>query len=200
MTQLPRPALAIAVAAFVAAAAGGGVAVAQAVGGSNDSGTSSSVFGYGSVPTWLPKAASRPDGVERGTVAHPALTTQGDVIHAVLPGNRGSVDVRVTGPEIPGEGFSYQPQFVTTTFMVTFSNATRAIPIAINRFTAYDSNGQVHSLSPLTGVPAPPRVVRPGQVAHFALRTVLPVGEGMLRWAPLDNDLLGTWDFVSEND
>jgi hypothetical protein len=26
------------------------------------------------------------------------------------------------------------------------------------------------------------------------------VGEGDMRWAPLHNDLLATWDFVVEND
>jgi hypothetical protein len=29
---------------------------------------------------------------------------------------------------------------------------------------------------------------------------VMRVGEGMMRWAPVNNDLVATWDFVVEND
>lgn len=201
MSRLPVSASALAAATFVVAAVGGGVAVAQAVsnGSTSSTGTAPSAASvYAGIPSWLPQPTGRPDGVERGTVARPALTTQGDLVHAVLPGRRGSVDVRVTGPEIPGEGFSYQPQVVTTTFTVTFSHASQRIPVALRSFTVYDNQGRTHSLAPVAGTP--PRFVRPGQVVSFQIRTALPVGEGMMRWAPVDNDLLGTWDFVSEND
>ena len=50
------------------------------------------------------------------------------------------------------------------------------------------------------GRPRPPAVLRPGRATTFELRAVMRVGEGDMRWAPVDNDLLATWDFVVEND
>jgi hypothetical protein len=43
-------------------------------------------------------------------------------------------------------------------------------------------------------------MLRPGQRASFELRTVMPVGEGAMRWAPAAHELLATWDFVVETD
>ena len=34
----------------------------------------------------------------------------------------------------------------------------------------------------------------------FELRAVEATGEGLMRWAPDGNNIVGNWDFVVEND
>jgi hypothetical protein len=74
------------------------------------------------------------------------------------------------------------------------------VPISIEAFSAIDSLGKVYRPQLVPGQPRPPAVLRPGRTAEFELRVVMRVGEGDMRWAPLHNDLLATWDFVVEND
>ncbi len=43
-------------------------------------------------------------------------------------------------------------------------------------------------------------MLRPGQRTTFEVRTVMKVGEGVLRWAPGGGKTLAEWDFEVEND
>ena len=113
---------------------------------------------------------------------------------------RRSVRITVSGPETPGEGLPFQADADTATWTVTLSRASRRIPISMKAFSAIDSFGKVYRPQLVPGQPRPPAVLRPGHTARFELRVVMRVGEGDMRWAPMANDLLATWDFVVEND
>ncbi len=181
---------------FVVVAAGvAGMGIADAVSGARSGAAQQK---YGTLPSYLPSSTLRNDSTLVGTVAHPALTSQGDAIRARLP--HGSVLIRVTGPQVPGEGLPYQQKATTATWTVTLRDATTPVPIRTSAFSTIDSLGKTYQLAFVPGQPRPPKVLRPGQTTHFELRAVMRVGEGMIRWAPTDRDLLATWDFVVEND
>jgi hypothetical protein len=181
-------------AAVVVVASGAlGVGLAEAVGGpAHHSST------YGGLPSYLPTSSLVPDATLTGTARQPALTSEGDAVRVRLP--HGSVLVTVSGPEVPGEGLPYQASAATATWVVRMSHATGRIPILLRTFSATDSRGMVYHPSFVPGQRRPPAVIRQGQVVNFELRVVLAVGEGMMRWAPVDDNLVATWDFVVEND
>jgi hypothetical protein len=158
------------------------------------------VNSYGRLPGFLPSAVLHTDSVLTGTVTRPALTSEGDAVRVDLQHCGGSVLATVSGPEVPGEGLPYQASADTATWQVTLSHATKPIAVRVRTFSVIDSRGHVYRPRLVPGQPRPPRSIRPGQTAHFELRVVLAVGEGMIRWAPVDRDLLATWDFVVEND
>lgn len=153
---------------------------------------------YGALPSFLPKTSLVTDATVLGTPARPALTSQGDEIRAQL--QHGSVLVTVSGPETPGEGLPYQASADTATWTVTLADAQGSVPIVVGAFSAIDSLGHIYHPALVPGQPKPPSSIRSGQTVSFELRTVMAVGEGMMRWAPESNTLLGTWDFVVEND
>jgi hypothetical protein len=190
-----RPALLGVVAIAVTASGTLGIGLAEAVG---RSGGHSSASSYGTMPSYLPASSLRPDRVLVGSAARPALSTEGDAIRADLPHR--SVLVTVSGPEVPGEGLPYQAAADTATWAVTMSDASGSVPISTKAFSAIDSFGAIYHPTFVPGQRRPPAEIRPGQTVHFELRVVMRVGEGMMRWAPVGNDLLATWDFVVEND
>jgi hypothetical protein len=191
-----RRILLITLAGAVLASAGVGVGFAAMTAGGAPS---SAADRYGTLPGFLPKTTLDTDATEVGTSAHPALTSQGDAVRATLPDGR-SVSITVAGPETPGEGLPFQAGADTATWTVTLRDASGTIPIRTRAFSAIDSFGKVYRLNLVPGQPRPPAAVHPGQSVSFELRNVMRVGEGDLRWAPADNDLLATWDFVVEND
>src|SRR6201999_3451124 len=134
-----------------------------------------------------------------GTVTRPGLTSQGDTIKALLPDGNRSVVIDVSGPETPGEGLPFQAAADTATWTVTLSHATGVVPIRVSSFSAIDELGKVYRPYLVAGRPKRPAVIPPGRTVRFQLRAVMRVREGDMRWAPVDNDLLGTWDFVVEN-
>jgi hypothetical protein len=153
---------------------------------------------YGSLPTFLPTSTVEPDSILVGTIARPALTSQGDAVEVQLA----SADVRamVAGPEVPGEGLPYQTPATTCTWTITLSGATSAVSIAPSQFSTLDHLGAVYHPAFVPGQPVPPAVLPPGQSTTFELRVVMPVGEGLMRWAPDGAHILASWDFEVEND
>ncbi len=153
---------------------------------------------YGGLPSFLPKPSFTPDSVLTGTAARPALTTEGDGVRVGLP--RASVLATVTGPEVPGEGLPFQTNATTCTWTVTLTAASAPVPIVIADFTTLDHEGRVYHPTVVPGSPVPPATVTPGHPVTFELRTVMEVGEGLLRWAPVDKKIVASWDFEVEND
>jgi hypothetical protein len=153
---------------------------------------------YGSLPTFLPSTSFQPDSQLVGTVAKPALTTEGDSVLVKL--TDASVLARVSGPEVPGEGLPYQTAATTCTWTVTLSGATAPVPIKAADFTTLDHLGTVYQVSLVPGQPKPPAVLRPGQTTTFELRAGMRVGEGLMRWAPGAPKIVASWDFEVEND
>ena len=203
MTSPRRAVLSIcAVAAAVATAAtatgcGGAPAHHAAAAPTPTPTTGHGLVGY---PSYLPKSTLHynSDALVVGTAARPAVTSQGDPVKVVTP--HWSVVAEVTGPEVPGEGLPYQSSFTTCTWTVTLSNATGDVPIAAANFDSTDYRGDVYKPQLVPGQPAPPKILRPGQTVSFELRAGEPVGEGLMRWAPIDGQIVAKWDFVVEND
>jgi hypothetical protein len=194
--RLPRGRALLGVATITVVASGTlGFGLAEAVGRSS---AGSSVGSYGTLPSFLPKSSLVPDSTLTGTAVHPALTSEGDAIRVLLP--HASVLVTVSGPVVPGEGLPYQATADTATWTVTMSHASGRVPVAARAFTSIDSLGKIYHPAFVPGQRRPPALIRPGQTVRFQLRAVMAVGEGMMRWAPVHNDLVGSWDFVVEND
>lgn len=133
-----------------------------------------------------------------GTEARPALTSEGDTVKIVT--SRWSVFVIVSGPEVPGEGLPYQAPATTCTWTVTMWKATGPVPISLTDFDSMDDSGAVFQPHFVPGAPRPPGVLEPGRAVTFELRAGEPVGEGLMRWAPLDGRIVAKWDFIVEND
>ena len=112
----------------------------------------------------------------------------------------GSLMAQVSGPAVPGEGLPEQTPATTCTFTVTLSHASTRLPLSAGQFNTLDHLGAIYHLSAVPDEPAPPASISPGQTLTFQLRTVMPVGEGLMRFAPDGTHILASWDFVVEND
>lgn len=154
---------------------------------------------YGGMPSYLAGISSTTDEVLDGTEARPALTSEGDAVRVHLHGGS-TVLATVTGPVVPGEGLPYQGQTTTCTWTVSLRNPSAEVPVSLADLTTTDQLGNTYRLSPVPGKGTPPSVLRPGQRATFEVRTVMKVGEGVLRWAPGGGKTLAEWDFEVEND
>lgn len=153
---------------------------------------------YGTLPGFLPKQSFDDDSVLTGSVARPALTTEGDGVR--VGSGADAVLVTVTGPEVPGEGLPYQTSATTCTWTITIKAGSKAVPISTKDFSTSDHLGAVYTLQLVAGQPVPPSTVAPDTSVTFELRTVMVVGEGLLRWAPDGTHPVALWDFEVEND
>jgi hypothetical protein len=151
-------------------------------------------------PSFLPAKtlSANDDRVLTGTAAKPALTVEGEGVEVEAPG--WSVRVVVSGPVVPGEGLPYQPPDTTCTWTVTMSDATGQVPISLADFNSIDHLGQIYHLTFVQGQPTPPSTLTPGRKISFGLRAYEAVGEGLMRWAPVDQKIVAMWDYEVEND
>lgn len=181
-------------------AASSQVAEAPAAAPTAASTTAASTGGLVGYPSFLPPSTLHvtSDMPLAGSVEQPALTSEGDAVRVVTPG--WSVTAVVNGPEVPGEGLPYQPPSTTCTWTVKLSDATGSVPIVIADFDTIDVRGTVYHPDLVPGRPAPPATLEPGQTATFELRAGEALGEGLMRWAPIDGHIVARWDFVVEND
>ena len=154
---------------------------------------------YGGLPSYLATIPSTTDEVLDGSAAHPALTSEGDTVRVHLTDGT-TVLATVTGPVVPGEGLPHQGETTTCTWTVELRSATGTVPVSLADLTTTDQLGNVYRLAPVPGRPAPPSTVAAGQRVTFELRTVMKVGEGVLRWAPDGRHPSAEWDFEVEND
>ena len=152
---------------------------------------------YGDLPMFLPSDPGNADSTLTGSAARPALTTEGDTVHVVL--GDASVEITVSGPDVPGEGLPKVTAATTCTWTVTMTGATRSIPVRVIDFSTADHLGGTY-LTAGPNLPAPPAAIAPGQRVTFALRGVMPTGEGLMRWAPNAGATVASWDFEVEND
>jgi hypothetical protein len=150
--------------------------------------------------SWLPKQQlDHPvDRTFVGTVAHPALTVQGDFVEVRAPGF--SALAVVNGPVVPGEGLPVQRTFTTCTWTITLSHIVGRVPIAVADFDSIDHFQTVYKPSVVPGQPTLPPFLTSGQHLTFQIRAVMPVGEGLMRWAPDGNHIVAKWDYQVEND
>lgn len=153
---------------------------------------------YGSLPSFLPAQTVKADSVLTGTVAKPALTTEGDSVK-VVQGSSTAL-ATVSGPEVPGEGLPVQTEATTCTWTVTITAGNAAVPIAVSDFNSIDHLGAVYRPRFVAGQPKPPAVLAPHVTTTFELRAVMVTGEGLVRWAPDGHHIVASWDFEVEND
>jgi hypothetical protein len=162
---------------------------------------------YGGLPSWLPKPKVTVGRVVQASAAHPWLAAiEGDSVSVHLA--HGRVMATVVGPAVPANApalaqaaRSPNADITLCTFTATFAGASGRVPINANAFTIVDEQGQVSHLGVTTtrGGPAPGRV-RQGQTVTLTMKSVLPEGEYILRWAPAGHKVLVGWEFNVELD
>jgi hypothetical protein len=150
--------------------------------------------------SWLPKQQlDHPvDKTYVGTMAHPALTVEGDFVEVRTP--TFSALAVVDGPLVPGEGLPVQQTFTTCTWTISLSHIHGTVPVSVADFDSIDHAQTVYKPYLVPGRPAPPASLHTGQQLTFQIRAVMPVGEGLMRWAPDGNDIVAKWDYQVEND
>jgi len=151
-------------------------------------------------PHFLPKKTldAKTDVALTGTAVKPALTVDGEGVAVKTP--NWSVSISVSGPTVPGEGLPYQSPATTCTWTIIMSNATGPVPISLADFDSIDHLGRIYRLSFVEGQPVPPSEIKPGQKVTFQVRAYEAVGEGIMRWAPIDQKIVAMWDYEVEND
>jgi hypothetical protein len=176
-----------------------GLAV-TAAGAARASGPRHGASGLVGYPAFLPKSTLKvpTDTVLVGTASRSALTSEGDPVKVVTP--HWSALMTVSGPEVPGEGLPYQTPATTCTWSVTVVDVKGSVPISASAFDTIDHDASTYRPALVPGQPVPPRVLKAGDTSTFELRTIEPVGEGLMRWAPLGGHIVSKWDFVVEND
>ncbi len=143
-------------------------------------------------------AGTGDDATLIGTVARPALQTQGLPVKVALA--HGSVLATVTGPETPGQGLPFQETYDTVTWIVRLGGATTDVPIRLADFDTLDHGGVVGHPYLVPHTPAPPSVLRPGRSVTFEVRETMAIGEGLMRYAPDGRHIEAKWDYEIEND
>lgn len=153
----------------------------------------------GNPAKWLPKQSLRTltDRALVGTYASPAITVAGDEVRVKTP--TFSAFAVVTGPTVPGEGLSYQPAYLTSTWTVHIWDVKGHIALSAKDFDSLDHSGIGYQLHVPAGS-SMPTSVSTGQQATFSLRAVVPIGESLLRWAPNGHNIIAKWDNQVEND
>ncbi len=133
-----------------------------------------------------------------GTITKPALTIEGDYVQVRTP--KFSVLAVVTGPVVPGEGLPNQMSFTTCTWTISLSHVIGRVPLAVADFDSIDHFGTVFKPYLVPGEPKPPAFLTTGQHLSFQIRAIMPVGEGLMRWAPDGDHIVAKWDYQVEND
>ncbi|MGA2931187.1 MAG: hypothetical protein ABSE98_03760 [Acidimicrobiales bacterium] len=149
--------------------------------------------------SWLPKQQlDHPvDQTVVGTVAHPALTVEGDLVQVRTP--TFSALAVVNGPVVPGEGLPVQQRYTTCTWTISLSHVRGTVPISLADFDSIDHLQTVYKPALVPGEQLPASL-HTGQSLSFKIRSIMPVGEGLLRWAPDGDHIVAKWDYQVEND
>jgi hypothetical protein len=90
--------------------------------------------------------------------------------------------------------------FSTCTWTISFSHVTGRVPLNITDFDSIDHLGTVFQPYVVPGQPKLPFALLPGHDLSFQVRAVMPVGEGLMRWAPDGRHIVAKWDYQVEND
>ncbi len=150
--------------------------------------------------SWLPKQQlDHPvDQTFVGTIARPALTVEGDFVEVRTPTFSALAVVR--GPLVPGEGLPVQQSYTTCTWTISLTHIHGTVPISVADFDSIDHSQTVYKPYLVPGRPAPPASLHTGQHLTLLIRAVMPVGEGLMRWAPDGTHIVAKWDYQVEND
>lgn len=139
------------------------------------------------------------DRLVTASAAHPWLAIQGDTVLVRLFG--GHVLATAVGPNVPEEGAFPVPKTSPCSFTLTFTAASKALPLRAAAFSALDEYGRVHVLTVTTAAGKPlPASIPQGTTITLRLSATLPTGEGQLRWTPQGSEPIVSWDFDVEID
>jgi hypothetical protein len=154
----------------------------------------------GALPGWLPSGSVPPaDRIVAATPAKPRLAIEGDTVALRLP--QGRAQVTAVGPAVPEDGEQPVPATSPTRFAVTLSAVRGSIPLSSRDFSFLGENGERNGARvTLRGSGRLPRRIVAGHPVTLTLSSVLPVGNGQLRWAPLGGRPVVSWDFDVELD
>jgi hypothetical protein len=152
------------------------------------------------LPSWLPRAAvPAADRVVTATPSRPRLAIEGDTVALRLPGGRAMVTA--VGPAVPEDGQQPVPATSPCRFTVTLAAVHGSIPLSSRDFSFLGEHGKRNGARvTLRGGGRLPRRIVAGRPVTLTLSSVLPVGNGQLRWAPLGARSLVSWDFDVELD
>ena len=156
-------------------------------------------YAAGNPAKWLPKQQLRTltDRTLVGTYASPAITVAVDDVRVKTP--TFSAFAVVTGPSVPGEGLSYQPDYITSTWTVHIWGVKGYIALSAKDFDSLDHTDTEYQLHVPQGSTMPTSVST-GQQVTFQLRAVVSTGESLVRWAPNGRNIVAKWDNQVEND
>ena len=154
---------------------------------------------YGGVPSWIPKSTLAAHRTLQASGAHQVVAIEGDTVKVAV--RDAKVLANVVGPTVPHAGRVPIPTTSPCTFTVTFTAASKAIPLSRRAFTIVDELGHVHhpQVTTIDGG-APPRQLLPGSTLSLKVHDVLPTGNGSLEWAPTRTRPIVAWDFNVEVD
>jgi hypothetical protein len=154
----------------------------------------------GDPASWLPKQQlDRPvDQTIAGSVAHPGLTVNGGYVAVHTPSF--SALAVVNGPVVPGEGLPVIQGYTTCTWTISLSHVRGKVPISVADFDSIDHLQTTYKMALVPGQVPLPSALHTGQTLSFKVRTVMPTGEGLMRWAPNGNNIVAKWDYQVEND
>jgi hypothetical protein len=152
------------------------------------------------LPSWLPRAAvPAADRVLTATPRRPRLGIEGDTVAVRLLGGRAMVTA--VGPAVPEEGQQPIPATSPARFTFTVSAVHGSIPLSSRDFTFLGEHGERNGARvTLRGGGRLPRRIVAGRPVTLTLSSVLPTGNGQLRWAPLGGKPVVSWDFDVEID
>jgi hypothetical protein len=138
-------------------------------------------------------------GIAQASPTQPQLAIEGDTVSVST--DQGSALATTVGPRVTQPSGLGQPTTVPSTFTVTLSGQSGAIPLGAGEFTINDEQGQLHHplVETTTGAPMPDWIV-PGQPVTLTVKAVLPDGGGRLMWTPAGSTPTVSWDFEVEID
>ncbi len=154
----------------------------------------------GGLPSWLPRAVvPAADRVLSATPSRPRLAIEGDTVALGLPGGRARVTA--VGPAVPEAGEQPVPATSPCRFTVTLAAVHGSIPLSSRDFSFLAEHGERNGARvTLRGGGRLPRRIVAGRPVTLTLSSVLPVGNGQLRWAPMGGKPVVSWDFDVEID
>ena len=150
--------------------------------------------------SWLPKQQlDHPiDQTVVGTLARPALTVEGDFVRVQTP--TFSALAVATARWCPAKGCpssrSSPPAHGRSRSATCAAPSRSAWPTSTPSTTCR----MVYTPTLVPGQQPLPAALHTGQSLSFKIRSVMPVGEGLLRWAPDGDHIVAKWDYQVEND
>lgn len=150
--------------------------------------------GIGSWPSFLPSPTQL--GTPTGSLGSPAMSYPGSPVIVSVGAARALMDVE--GPSYPSDT-KVGAEEVRCTFTIRISGVTAPLSMKTASFSVLDGQGGLHQLTVAPHHRVPDRL-EPGHRYTLALVSVVPAGEGLLRYYPTTEGAVAAWDYVAETD